>query len=40
MTRLDLPPLTPAENLAADEACLDWCEAGGSGELLLFWEPR
>jgi lipoate-protein ligase A len=40
MLRLDLPPLSPAENLAADEALLDWCEAGHGGETLLFWEPR
>lgn len=40
MLRLDLSPLTPAENLAADEALLDWCEAGHGDELLLFWEPR
>lgn len=35
---LNLP--TPAEMLAADEALLDACEAGGGGETLLFWEPR
>jgi lipoate---protein ligase len=35
---LTLP--TPAENLAADEALLDRCEAGQSGETLLFWEPH
>ena len=40
MLYLDLPPLPPAECLAADEAWLDACEAGGSGERLLFWEPR
>jgi lipoate-protein ligase A len=40
MLRLDLPPLSPAENLAADEALLDWCEAGHGEEILLFWEPR
>ena len=40
MKHLDLPPLTPAENLAADEALLDWCEAGQGDETLLFWEPR
>lgn len=40
MHRLDLPFSAPAQQLAADEALLDWCEAGGSDELLLFWEPR
>ena len=40
MYRLDLPPLTPAEQLAADEALLDACEAGHGDETLLFWEPR
>jgi lipoate-protein ligase A len=40
MDRLDLPPLTPAEQLAADEVVLDGCEAGHGGETLLFWEPR
>jgi lipoate---protein ligase len=38
LSRLTLP--SPAENLAADEALLDWCEAGGGGETLLFWEPH
>jgi lipoate-protein ligase A len=36
---LDLTRPTPAEQLAADEALLDWCEAGHGGELLAFWEP-
>lgn len=40
MKRLDLPPQSPAENLAADEALLDWCEAGHGEEALRFWEPR
>lgn len=40
MNRLDLPFTTPAENLAADEAVLDWCEAGRGDETLIFWEPR
>ena len=35
---LKLP--SPAEQLAADEALLDWCEAGHGEETLLFWEPR
>ncbi len=29
---------SPAENLAADEALLDWAEAGAGGETLRFWE--
>jgi lipoate-protein ligase A len=40
MKRLDLTLRSPAENLAADEALLDWCEAGAGDETLLFWEPR
>jgi lipoate---protein ligase len=40
MQILDLTLPTPAENLAADEALLDRCEAGNGGETLLFWEPR
>jgi lipoate-protein ligase A len=40
MQILDLTWPTPAENLAADEALLDLCEAGESNETLLFWEPR
>ncbi len=40
MLRLDLNPAPPAENLAADEAVLDWCEAGNGEDTLLFWEPR
>jgi lipoate-protein ligase A len=40
MQFLDLTFPTPAENLAADEALLDGCEAGHGGETLLFWEPR
>lgn len=39
MTSLDLTLPTPEENLAGDEALLDWCEAGAGGELLRFWEP-
>jgi lipoate---protein ligase len=30
---------SPAEQLAADETLLDWCEAGHGEEILLFWEP-
>ena len=40
MLRLDLNLATPAEQLAADETLLDWCEAGLGDETLLFWEPR
>ena len=40
MELLELSLTSPAENLAADEALLDWCEAGNGGEMLLFWEPR
>ena len=40
MQSLALPPLSAAENLAADEALLDRCEAGAGDETLLFWEPR
>lgn len=40
MKRLDLPPAEPAEQLAADEAVLDWCETGAGVETLIFWEPR
>ncbi len=40
MTRLDLSLPAPAAHLAADEALLDFCEAGNGGELLSFWEPR
>jgi len=31
---------SPAEQLAGDEALLDWCENGHGEETLLFWEPR
>jgi lipoate-protein ligase A len=37
---LDLVLAEPAEQLAADEALLDGCEAGEGGETLAFWEPR
>ena len=40
MKSLDLTFPSPAENLAADEALLDWCEAGQGDETLFFWEPR
>ncbi|MGH7993387.1 MAG: lipoyl protein ligase domain-containing protein, partial [Limisphaerales bacterium] len=39
MKLLDLTLASPAENLACDEALLNWSEAAG-GEILRFWEPR
>ncbi len=37
----DLSLATPVENLACDEALLDWCEDGGCAEeILRFWETR
>jgi len=38
MRHLDLTFPTPAENLACDEALLDWCESGEGVECLRFWE--
>ncbi len=38
MKFLNLSLPTPAENLACDEALLDWCEAGYEHEILRFWE--
>lgn len=40
MKSLDHTLPSPAENLAADEALLDWCESGSGEEALRFWEPR
>ena len=40
MKHLDLTLPTPAENLACDEALLDFCEEGFADELLRFWEPQ
>jgi len=40
MKLLDLTLASPAENLACDEALLNWSEAGSGGEILRFWEPR
>ena len=40
MKQIDLTLPSPAENLAGDEALLDWSESGGGGEILRFWEPR
>jgi len=38
MKLLDWTLPTPAQNLAADEALLDWCEARDGVEVLRFWE--
>ena len=40
MKLLDLTFPSPTENLAGDEALLDWSESGGGVEILRFWEPR
>lgn len=40
MKSLDLTLPTPAENLACDEALLDFCEETGGDEVLRFWESR
>src|SRR6267378_5352806 len=40
MNYLDLTFPTPEENLACDEALLDWCDEGDGPEVLRFWEPR
>ena len=40
MNFLDLTFPPPAENLAADEALLDWCAEAGGPELLRCWAPR
>ena len=39
MILFDLTLPSPAENLACDEALLDWCESGAEEEVLRFWEP-
>jgi lipoate---protein ligase len=39
MKFLDLTFPTPAENLACDEALLDFCEEMGGPEVLRLWEP-
>jgi lipoate-protein ligase A len=39
MLLLDLTLPTPAENLAADEALLDWREAEPGPDILRFWTP-
>ncbi|MFO1489110.1 MAG: lipoate--protein ligase family protein [Verrucomicrobiota bacterium] len=38
MTFLELTLPSPAENLAGDEALLDWREAEGGGGILRFWQ--
>ena len=38
MRHLDLTLPSPAENLACDEALLDWCESGEGVQCLRFWE--
>lgn len=38
MKYLDCTFPSPAENLACDEALLDWAESGRGGESLRFWE--
>jgi len=38
MRHLDLTLPSPAENLACDEALLDWCESDKGAECLRFWE--
>lgn len=40
MKYLDRTLRTPQENLAGDDALLDWCEEGSADEILRFWEPR
>ncbi len=40
MQYLDLTFDTAERNLACDEALLDLCEDGSSGEILRFWEPK
>jgi lipoate-protein ligase A len=38
MKFLDLTLSSPQDNLACDEALLDWCEDGYGHEILRFWE--
>ncbi|MBI4323846.1 MAG: lipoate--protein ligase family protein [Chloroflexi bacterium] len=38
MKYLDLTLPTPAQNLACDEALIDFCEAGNDVEILRFWQ--
>src|SRR5688500_17483756 len=39
MKYLDMTLPTAAENLACDEALLDFCEETGGPEMLRVWEP-
>lgn len=39
MRYIDLTLSTPEQNLACDEALLDFCEEGCDQEILRFWEP-
>lgn len=39
MKYLDMTLPTPAENLACDEALLDFCEETGGEDILRVWEP-
>jgi len=38
MRHLDLTLPSPGENLACEEALLDWCEENGGDEVLRLWE--
>ena len=40
MKYVDLTFETPEENLAFDEALIDWCEDGYESEILRCWEPK
>ena len=40
MKNIDLTFPTPEENLACDEALMDFCEEGMDEEILRFWEPQ
>ena len=40
MKYLDLTLRTPAENVACDEALLDYCDATRECGVLRFWEPK
>ena len=39
MKKLDFTFHTPEQNLACDEALLDWCDQEDGPEILRFWEP-
>lgn len=40
MKCIDRTLSTPEQNLACDEALLDWCAEGFNDEILRFWEPQ